>query len=356
MERIFDGAAGRLHIGEPEIYVDNQARKRSGHMTHAMIEYQPGRIIDFNSNCSAVRSYGHSAFGWIEYRYSDDYGEHWSEIHDLPYSRQAFFDGNFTVSIEKGVCCNGVLTLFALRNTQFSPICCEPWLTVMVLRSSDFGKTWTEPVELCEFPGRVYDAVVRDGVIYVMIFCNENHVGTKPEHLYRLYRSCDDGRTFQLVGVIDIENIDHAYGALQFRPDGALVAYSNNIKDMYLLSSSVSYDLGQSWERQPDVRLSEGIRNIQISQLGPGYVMHGRACRNSPWGKGFVVYTSKDALHWDDGILLEPEKCSCYYSNNLRLVRPDGAEKLLVQYSDIYVDDPANYKTVNVMHMFLHFE
>ena len=102
MDRIFYGAAGKLHISEPELYVDNQARRRSGHMSHAMIEYQPGRIIDFNSNCSAVRSFGHSAFGWIEYRYSEDYGRHWSEVHELPYSKQEFFDGNYTISIEKG--------------------------------------------------------------------------------------------------------------------------------------------------------------------------------------------------------------------------------------------------------------
>ena len=100
MDRIFDGAAGRLHIGEPELYIDNEARKRSGHMCHAMIEYLPGKIIDFNSNCSAVRLQGHAAYGWVEYRYSGDYGKTWSEPHDLPYSRQEFFDGNYTISIE----------------------------------------------------------------------------------------------------------------------------------------------------------------------------------------------------------------------------------------------------------------
>ena len=78
MDKVFDGIAGRLHISDPEMYVNNEARSRSGHMSHAMVEYAPGKIIAFNSNCSAVRYEGHSAFGWIEYRYSEDGGKTWS--------------------------------------------------------------------------------------------------------------------------------------------------------------------------------------------------------------------------------------------------------------------------------------
>ena len=42
-----------VKVGEPELYVDNESRGRSGHMTHAMAEFAPGKMIDFNSNCSA---------------------------------------------------------------------------------------------------------------------------------------------------------------------------------------------------------------------------------------------------------------------------------------------------------------
>ena len=55
---------------EPEMYVDNEARGRSGHISHALCEIAPDTIVDFNSNCSAVRFRGHSAFGWVEYRIS----------------------------------------------------------------------------------------------------------------------------------------------------------------------------------------------------------------------------------------------------------------------------------------------
>jgi hypothetical protein len=90
---------------DPEIYVDNESRGRSGHMSHAMVEFAPNKIIDFNSNCSPVRCDGHSAFGWIEYRISVDGGKTFGAINELPYSKEAFLDGVFTVSVEKAVGC-----------------------------------------------------------------------------------------------------------------------------------------------------------------------------------------------------------------------------------------------------------
>ncbi|MBR2439262.1 MAG: exo-alpha-sialidase [Lentisphaeria bacterium] len=353
METVFHGIAGKLCISEPELYVDNESRHRSGHMTHAMVEYEPGKIIDFNSNCSAERLYGHSAFGWIEYRYSEDYGKTWSEIHELPYSKELLIDGVYTISVEKAVVCNGVITLFALRNTQHTQICCEPWATPIILQSYDYGKTWTEPREFSQYEGRIYDAVVKDNVIYVMELCNPNHVCVQPEHLYRLFCSTDNGKTFQERSVIDINNINHAYGALQFRDDGSLVAYACNIPNGFEFDASISYDNGASWERYPTIKLAKGIRNVQISKLGDGYVMHGRGChKDAPWGRGFVFYTSKDGLNWDEGFLLEEFKTSCYYSNNLLLKEPGEPEKLLVQYSDKYAKH-IDGKSVNVMHVFL---
>ena len=38
-------------IETPTVYVDNEARRRSGHMSHAMAEFAKGSFIDFNSNC-----------------------------------------------------------------------------------------------------------------------------------------------------------------------------------------------------------------------------------------------------------------------------------------------------------------
>ena len=44
-----------LLLDEPEMYVNNEARNRSGHMTHAMAEFAPNCLIDFNANSSADR-------------------------------------------------------------------------------------------------------------------------------------------------------------------------------------------------------------------------------------------------------------------------------------------------------------
>lgn len=353
MSVVFEGVAGKLCFSEPEVYVDNQARRRSGHMSHAMVEYEPGKILCFNSNCSAERCLGHSAYGWIEYRFSEDYGRTWSEIHELPYAKEEFYDGVYTISIEKAVICNGVITIFALRNSQFTQICCEPWDTPWYLQSYDNGKTWTEAREFSPYKGRIYDAVVKDGVIYALEVCNEEHICTKPENVYRLYCSYDNGTTFQEIGIVDINTPGHAYGALQFLDDGSLAAYACNIGNGFELDASISRDLGKSWERVPTIKLAKGIRNIQIARMKNGFVMHGRGCHpEAPYGRGFVFYTSKDGFTWDEGILLEEFKASCYYSNNLLLCEPGEKEKLLVQYSELY----GGIKKVNVKHLFLTLE
>ena len=76
----------RVVFENEELYVDNQSRKRSGHMTHAMTELSSDAFIDFNSNCSAVRLGGHSAYGWVEYRISEDNGRAYGETRVFPYS------------------------------------------------------------------------------------------------------------------------------------------------------------------------------------------------------------------------------------------------------------------------------
>ena len=48
-----------VKLSDPILYVDNESRGRSGHMTHALAEFKKGSFIDFNSNCSAVRKSGH---------------------------------------------------------------------------------------------------------------------------------------------------------------------------------------------------------------------------------------------------------------------------------------------------------
>ena len=352
MEYIHQGAIGTLKISAEELYIDNKARNRSGHMSHAMVEYAPGKVIAFNSNCSAKRLNGHSAFGWIEYRYSEDAGKSWSESYELPCSKEILLDGVYSISIEKAVFLDGVLTCFAVRNTQGGEVCCEPWDTPLVIQSYDLGKTWEEPVEFSSHKGRIYDAKVKDGVIYAVETCDKDFLSEIKEDRYRLFTSRDNGKSFQEESIIDMESFKRGYAALQFLADGSMLVYACDLDNSYVLEVSRSRDNGKTWERVPHIRLKHGMRNVQIAPLGSGYVMHGRAWLNESWGCGQVIYTSRDGINWDDGIILEREKICCYYSNMLPVQDENGKISVLLQYSDLYADDAR----VNVMHRFLSVE
>lgn len=353
MKRIHHGAIGKLNISASEVHIDNKARNRSGHMSHAMVEYAPGKIIAFNSNCSPKRCGGHSAFGWVEYKYSSDGGKTWSQSYELPFSKEILLDGVNSISIEKAVWLDGVLTCFAVCNTQGREVCCEPWEDApLVIQSYDIGKTWEKPVVFSAYPGRIYDAAVKDGIIYAVETCDKDFISDITENRFRLFTSSDNGKTFQEKSIIDIDSYHRGYAAMQFLADGTLAVYTCDLDTSYYLDLSLSYDNGATWKKQEHIRLKSGMRNVQIAPLGKGYVMHGRAWLNELWGCGQVIYTSKDGINWDDGIVLEPKKTACYYSNMLPLKDENGKDYVILQYSDLYADDAR----VNVMHRILTVE
>jgi len=314
-----------------------------------MVEFMPGRFIDFNSNCSSVRLDGHAAYGWIEYRYSDDYGKTYSPVRELPYAKKAFLDGLFTISVEKAVSCReNHIAAFCLRNTMLHEVCCEPFLTPTIIISYDGGETWSEPKEFSPYRGRIYDAVQRDGVIYALEYCNDAEVhfcGTKPEDVYRIFVSRDLGESFEELCVLPVDGMNRGYGTMKFDDQGRLHVITYNDADRKHSDHLISCDLGKTWESVP-CYLAKGIRNPQLAEIDGIYVIHGRASEeNVLSGKGHVLYTSPDSLTWDEGYLLNPDKVCCYYSNNM-LLRENGRNKLLIQYSDVY-----ERLAVNVMHM-----
>ena len=328
----------------PEVYVDNKARGRSGHMTHAMVQFAPDTYINFNANCSPVRCDGHSVYGWVEYRYSSDAGRTYTEPQVFPYSWESFLDGLWTVSVEKAVACDdGTIVAFCLRNTMLQEICCEPWLSPMCVRSTDGGKTWTEPYECIPYKGRIYDAVYRDGVIYAMVFCNENFLGSEPEHVYRIYTSRDNGQSFEELSVVPWpDTTRRGYCCMQFDTAGRLHAYAYNEAKEREPDHAYSDDNGKTWAVTEPCYVAKGIRNPQMAYIDGVYILHGRgeACRD------FVFYSSEDAVHWDEGVYLGRSSGGCYYSNNIHLTDETG-NFLLVQYSDLY----AGWGRVNTMHL-----
>ncbi len=69
------------------MFVNHEKNGRSGHLSHALVEYRKGCVMAFYSNCSGTRDSwapGHNGFGWLEYRRSVDGGRTWDEPTVLP--------------------------------------------------------------------------------------------------------------------------------------------------------------------------------------------------------------------------------------------------------------------------------
>lgn len=337
-----------VKIGEPILYVDNESRGRSGHMSHAMAEFAPGKLIDFNSNCTAKKYDGHSTYGWIEYRISEDGGETFSDIYELPYSKESLYDGVNVISVEKAVACDdGRIVAICLRNTATT--LCAPWDTPMTVTSFDGGKTWTKEKELCSYKGRVYDALYHNGIIYILEFCNDgtkDFVGVDGEHVYRIFTSHNNGESFEELCVVPIPSMGRGYGSMLFDGEGRLHVYAYNIKDETHMDHIISEDCGKTWGTPDTCYLKDGIRNPQTALIDGVFILHGRNASLT----GFVLYTSKDAHLWDEGCCIADKKGLCYYSNNI-VLNQNGKNRLLIQYSECYES-----QCVNVYHKWIEIE
>ena len=333
MEIIRDGFS--VILDEPILYVDNKSRFRSGHMSHALAQYEKGKFIDFNSNCSALRWDGHSPYGWIEYRISEDAGKTYSDVFTLPYSIDSLNDGIYVISVEKAVAINGTIVAFCLRSPAYTYGCCSPLSTPTIVRSFDGGMTWTSAYELCERKGRVFDAIIRDGAIYALMSCGEEWAGKTSDDCFVLYKSIDNGESFQELSVLPIDFLNRGYGALIFDKKGDLHAYALNDQDVCNHDHTVSHDNGVTWDEPDTIFFKIGANNPQIALIDDVFIMHGRSSKCD----GYVLYTSLDAVNWDNGTYIAIKKGLCYYSNHLNLTDDNGEEFLLLQYSEVYNDD-----------------
>lgn len=330
-------------LEEPTIYIDNKSRFRSGHMTHAMAEFKKGCLIDFNSNCSPVRHAGHSAFGFVEYRISNDSAKTFSNIYELEYSKASMLDGEYCISVEKAVACDdGSIVAFCLRNSVYGDsVGCTPWGRPTYIKSVDGGKTWSAPQEFCEYPGRIYGALYHQKSIYVVMFCNEQFFGRDENDKFRLFKSDDNGESFEELSVVPINSVSRSYCNIIFDTNNVLHFYAYNVLDEEHLDHAVSYDLGKTWELTKPCYLAKGVRNHQIGYLDGVYILHGRAGGL----KGFVLYLSNDGINFDEGSLLVEKESYCFYSNN-QVLEDEKGKFMLIQYSDTYDD---SYR-VNVWH------
>ena len=349
LQALANGLAGKMTM-----FVNHEANGRSGHLSHALAEYKKGSVIAFYSNCSGKRNRwapGHNGFGWLEYKRSSDGGRTWDEPRVFPYSWESFLDEPFTVSCEKAVSTqeNEIVAL-CIRN--LNPNGWEPYLEPVAVRSEDGGETWQAPTVICDKKGRIYDAVVRDGVIYLLLLANDDFLATKPEHRYYIYKSEDHGRSFSLWGELPGDTKDHAYGSMAVREDGTLICYEYDSSDEFNLVYHISGDMGKTWKESGKSFCAKRIRNPQIARVNGGYILHGRAgCMTKDLPMHFVLYTGTDGIHWDEGrYIYADEGQTAYYSNNLVLDNGDGTQRILIQASI-----PYSKGCVNIGHWLVDF-
>ncbi len=330
---------------KPQVFVDHQAQKRSGHMGHALARLKDGAIIDFYSNVDYDRVHGHSGYGWMEYKLSRNGGQSWSPARVLDYSKRVFEQGEHTALCEKAaVNDKGELCLFFQITDASRPIACEPWSEPTYIVSRDGGETFSEARVCCPAKGRIYDARSRGNRVQFLINRNEHFIGSLPEHDIALYCSDDLEKGFRLQSVLPVEGIGKGYCCMEYARDGSLIAYVYDSRDETRMPYFISRDGGDSWSESGFARFDKLIRNPQLACCADGWFLHGR---NGDKGDGLVIYHSENGVNWDEGqvVIRRPGPGVGYYSNNLYL---QDKRRLLIQFSHVY-----DLNRVNIMHMWI---
>jgi len=332
-------------------FVDHSKNDRTGHMGHALVEYGEGKILAFYPNCSSEdkRWNGHSGYGWMEYKRSEDYGKTWSEPIAEPHSK-ALFDSNCgkTHACEFAVCTSSkrIVLFYLTCDMVVNGHIWEPYHPPFVAFSDDGGVTWSEKRELIHECGRVIDARYEDGTIFVLFDANPELPGLARivEHKYYLLTSDDNGESFTIRSIIPFNSTKYTYyGNICFTPSGDIYAYCYDECDENNLKMVVSKDKGYSWGKQHRVYFENRIRNPQICYFGGKYLAHGRSGSMGPNPGHFILYCSDDGVNWDEGrILRKCEHGAGAYSNKLIVHNPSGKDRLMILSSHAYEKNKTN--------------
>lgn len=330
---------------QPQIFVDHEAQKRSGHMGHAFARDAKGRLLAFYSNCDYDRVDGHSGYGWMEYKVSEDGGDSWGEKQVLPYSMELFQQGEHTALCEKALSTQDgeIVCLFQITDASL-PISCNPFGKPTFIYSSDGGESWSEASIACEREGRIYDAKTYGAHSLFLVHRNDDFIGSKPEHDFALYEWDAAQKCFYFKSTLPGNSIGKGYCCMEFDTDGTLHAYTYDSLDEFHMPHYVSADFGATWESVGSGYFDKYIRNPQLARTASGWFLHGR---NGNKGDGLVIYFSPDGFNWEKGDVVITRPCPGvgYYSNNIYL--PER-RRLLIQFSHVY-----NMNRVNIMHMFV---
>jgi len=334
------------------LFVDHSVNNRSGHLGHALVEYEDGKIIAFYPNCSDDLG-GHSAVGWMEFKRSEDGGKTWRSPQVLSFSKEFFETGEErTAMAEKAVATDqGEIVLFYLICDISKTALWQPYWIPLFSKSVDGGRTWSEPKAVCSTRGRIYDAVYQDGEIRVLHFANDAMVswtGKTEDHIYELHVSSDGGKTFHKRSVLPFNTKNRGYGSLGFLEDGKMIAYVYNSTDEYNLDYITSTDGGKTWSGVNTANFSRKIRNPQFIAFDGKYYMHGRSGAYGE-GKGhMILYMSTDGVNWDNGVYLRMTEAGAGAYSNSIIVHDKTKNRLLIQASHAYKGD-----RTNVLHWWL---
>ncbi|MBW2023548.1 MAG: exo-alpha-sialidase [Deltaproteobacteria bacterium] len=346
------------------LFVDHSKNNRSGHLGHALVEYEDGKILAFYPNCSDDNG-GHSAVGWMEFKRSLDGGQTWGSPQVLAFSKELFESGQGKSAMaskelfesgqgksamaEKAVLTDqGEIVLFYLICDISENPLWQPYWMPLFSKSADGGKTWSDPKPLCSTRGRVYDAVYHNGEIMILHFANDATVswtGTTKDHVYEFYVSDDGGETFYRRSILPFNTLNRGYGSLGFLEDGKMIAYVYNRSDEYNLDYITSADGGRTWSGVNTAYFSRKIRNPQFIAFDGKYYMHGRSGAYGEGSGNMILYMSDDGVHWDNGVYLRMREAGAgAYSNSIVVGSKNNKTKnrLLIQASHAYKGNMTN--------------
>ncbi len=338
--------------GDGIMFVDHQKNDRSGHLGHALVEYEKNKLLAFYPNDCGDRNAGHNGYGWVEYKRSEDGGKTWSEPIELEYAKKLFDNKEACICCEKAILNDdGKIILFCHRTIHDTQKY-GPLLVPTYIISSDNGVTWSEAKELGEFPGRIWDVIKKDGVIYLLMQREYHYMQYNdgdPCHI--LFKSYDGGETFErCVEITHDDGKKLFYGSMVFTPEGKLVVYIYQFNDEYNLLCFESDDEGKTFVEAEKSYCPQRIRNPQVIYFNGIYFLHGRSGDINPPPSHFVVYNSKDGKHWNEGEIIricDGWGGASYYSNSIVV----GGERILIQASDAY-----ERGKVNVKHWWIDFK